>query len=238
MKKVDSPTARGLSRAQVAEMLGVSDREVAKMDGRQLHPTRAPDRMWRYEIAEVRALVEVRGTASLAAPSEIEPAIEGKLSAAVFKLFEARKSLPKIVIATEQNPDTITALHGRYEKMRGLLVLPKAIVAEIHGMVDQAFATPRELVESLRTSLRSRFEQGLSEAHEFGQVTDPQTGKLRPVAPPKMQEVHEHAVPVAQDDPLDEKIRDESEPAQHDPGVLEGSEESSALRIVSGSHER
>ena len=89
-KNAISPAARGLSRNQVAEILGVTDREVARMDGRQLHPTRAHDRVWRYDLAEVRTLM-ARSTLESTGLDGPEP--DGETTAKAFKLFGQRKPL-------------------------------------------------------------------------------------------------------------------------------------------------
>lgn len=180
-KKPVSPAARGLSRSQVAELLGMSDREVAKMDGRQLHPTRAPDRVWRYDPAEVRALlVSALGGGDKAG---LRPLVDGEITAAVFALFEAGKSLPQVAIATRQTATTIMHLRGEYDGMVGGLLLPTDAAAELRTLAGADARSAHDLVAALRRAFDARFEEGRAEAQDFGEILDPSTGSLRRVEP-------------------------------------------------------
>ena len=91
------PTARGLTRSQAAELLGVTEREVSRMDGHLLHPNRSGDRRWLYDPAELRAILDRSGGRPFGPPT-----VNGDTTAAVFELFEAGRTLPQVVIATKQ----------------------------------------------------------------------------------------------------------------------------------------
>jgi hypothetical protein len=182
-KQSISPAARWLSRSQVAVLLGATDRQVAKMDGRQLHPTRAPDRVWRYDPAEVRALLSGPGAASeRGAPRAL---VDGEVTAEVFALFEAGKPLPQVAIATKQTAATIMQLRAEYDAMVGGLLLRADTVADLRTLAGADARTPRDLVAAIRRALDARFEEGRADAQDFGEVLDPATGQLRRVEPKK-----------------------------------------------------
>lgn len=172
-----SPAARGITRSQVAELLGVSDRDVAKMDGRQLHPTRAPDRVWRYDLTEVRELIDKRGAGGRAEA----PEPDGETTAAVFTLFAARKPLTKVVVATKKPAGVVSHLRTLYDDMRGSLTIPASVLAELRKVLRAELRKPADLVAAILAALELRFEEGRADAHDFGQVLDPSTGQLRPV---------------------------------------------------------
>jgi transcriptional regulator with XRE-family HTH domain len=171
-------SARGLTRAQVAELLGVTDRDVVKMHGRQLHPAHASNRLWLYEPREVRALLTGRPAA--AGNENTEP--DGSVTAAAFALFGARKPLPAVVVELKVNASTALRLRAEYDEMRGSLLLPTGTVKQLRSVVGGDFRTPQELVAMLRDALEARFDDGWNEAQNCGAVVDPATGKLRPVA--------------------------------------------------------
>lgn len=161
-KDVDQPTARWLTRAQVAELLGVADQEVAKMDGQQLHPLRAPDRVWRYPPSEVRALL-VPGSGE----------ITGSVAAQVFARFEANEPLAKIVIATEQLPATVLELRSQYAELAEGFVVPRQTAEDLSQIVGARVRCAAELVVAMRNAL--------DEASGCGQILDRETGQYRRV---------------------------------------------------------
>lgn len=179
-EKAVLPAARGLTRLQVAELLGITDRDVARMDGRQLHPTRALDRAWRYDAREVRALM-LNGPDARSAADAPEP--DGEVTAAAFALFQARKATYTAVIELRQPASVVQRLRAQYDDMRGSLALPAAVVGELRGSLERPFSTPRQLVEAVRDALEARFDEGRAEAQDCGAVLDPVSGKLRPVMP-------------------------------------------------------
>lgn len=178
-----SPTAaRGLTRQQVAEFLGVTDREVARMDGRQLHPTRAPDRVWRYDVAEVKELLAREMLNDVDRRDATD--VDGETTATVFALFAARKPLAKVVIATRQPANVIKRLRAQYDDLRNSVTISPTLASELSATLGQPFRDGRDMLAAVRRALEIRFDEGRADAHEFGQVLDPSTGKLRPVAPP------------------------------------------------------
>ena len=207
MKSASVPLARGLSRAQVAELLAISDVEVEKMHGRQLHPTRTTDRMWRYEIAEVRALIlrSCREAEKLSEQPKI--VIDGETTAKVFDLFDARRPLTKIVVMTRQPADVIMKARAQYDEMRGSLTLLKSAVTALQALLGQGFRTSPELLAATRSALRKQFDEGFADANEYGVVLNTETGQMRPVVPrdaPRRHEpqtsMPENAIKTAEDD--------------------------------------
>lgn len=182
-KSTNQSATRKLSRAQVAKVLGVQDHEVAAMDGRQLHPTRSSSRAWQYDADEVGAVLHKKGETQTRSKSVTEP--DGASTAAVFALFEARKSLPKVVVATQQPVSVVVDLRNQYDEMRGSITITPSGVRRLRAMLGQDFHNIRELFSAVRRALDARLEEGRADCLEFGEVLDPATGQLRPVAPKK-----------------------------------------------------
>lgn len=192
-KKTNSPTARGLSRSQAAEILGVTEREISKMDGRQLNPRRAADRRWVYDISEIRALLDGRGAHGAASPART--IVDGDISAAAFELFEAGETLPQVVIATRQTAATILHLRADYDGMLGSMSLSAKAVARLRKMLGDSSWDGDGLVDAVDRALVRSFNEGRAEATDCGQVLDRTTGKMRPIPPPQTwREIHPMAM--------------------------------------------
>lgn len=188
-KKTNSPTARGLSRSQAAEILGVTEREISKMDGRQLNPRRAADRRWVYDISEIRALLDGAGVPG--ASSAARAIVDGEISAAAFELFEAGKTLPQVVIATRQTAATILHLRAEYDGMLGTMNLSAKAVARLRKMLGDSSWNGDGLVDAVDRAIVRTFNEGRADAAECGQILDRTTGKMRPIpAPRSWREIH------------------------------------------------
>lgn len=106
-----------LTRADVAERLGVSVSTVRRFEGSRLHPVISDKGVRRFRLEDVERLA-----AALAAeqntPSRIEKAAiraselpKGELAALVFERLEQRHSLAEIVIALRVPPDEVRELY-------------------------------------------------------------------------------------------------------------------------------
>jgi len=106
-----------LTRADVAERLGVSVSTVRRFEGSRLHPVISDKGVRRFKPEDVERLA-----AALAAeqntPSRIEKAAiraselpKGELAALVFERLEQRHSLAEIVIALRVPPDEVRELY-------------------------------------------------------------------------------------------------------------------------------
>ena len=180
-KSTNHSTTRRLSRAQVAKVLGVQDHEVAAMDGRQLHPTRSKCRVWQYDADEVGAVMQQR-TATLPKPTA-EP--DGASTAAVFALFAAKRSVPKVVVATQQPLSVVADLRYKYDEWHRSITLTASAIRQLCALLGQEFHTLQELFPAVRRALEARLEEGRADCLDFGEVLDPVTGQLRPVGPKK-----------------------------------------------------
>lgn len=179
-KSTNHSTTRKLSRAQVAKVLGVQDHEVAAMDGHQLHPARSSSRVWQYDVDEVGAVLQQRAAISKA-PAEPD----GATTAAVFALFEAKKTLPKIVVATQQPLSVVVDLRNKYDEWHRSITITASGVRRLCALLGQEFHKARELYPAVRRALEARLEEGRADCLDFGEVLDPVTGQLRPVGPKK-----------------------------------------------------
>lgn len=167
----------GLTRTQVAQLLEISDREVAKLDGRQLHPSRAPNRAWLYDPAEVRSVLM-----NAAAIQTTE--LDGDVTAAAFAMFEARKSLPKVVVALKAPAHVVMRLREQYDRMRGSLTLAGTALSALKRLLgESALRDGNDVISATQRALEAKLEEGRLDATEFGVVLDETTGKMRPVVP-------------------------------------------------------
>ena len=180
-KRTNHSTTKKLSRAQVAKVLGVQDYEVAAMDGKLLHPTRAKNRVWHYDVDEVGAVMQKRSAALSKASAEPD----GASQASVFALFAAKKSVPKVVVATKQPLSVVADLRHKYDEWQGSITITASGIRQLCALLGQEFHTSHELYPAVRRALEARLEEGRADCLEFGEVTDPVTGKLRPVGPKK-----------------------------------------------------
>jgi hypothetical protein len=188
--------ARGLTRAQVAELLGVPESEVGRMDGRLLRPVRTGDRRWLYDLGEIRALLD-----RSSGPSGTRPVVSGETTAQVFELFEGGKTLAQAVIATQQTADTIMHLRAQYDRMAGTMVLSSETVSQLRKAIGREFR-PETLVEVVQSELHRMFQEGREDATELGFVRDWKTGEMKPIPRAPLAKagapmVYGHAVPTA-----------------------------------------
>lgn len=105
-----------LTRAQVAERLGVSLSSVRRLEWDRLHPDVDDLGVHRFDPAEVDALGPVRRRAPprVRAPEDRERARRGRLAAKVFRLFARGASLAQVVVATKEPPEVIRALYHEW----------------------------------------------------------------------------------------------------------------------------
>lgn len=178
-KSTSHSTTRKLSRAQVAKIMGVPDYEVAAMDGQQLHPIRSRSRVWQYDVDEVGAAMKQK----MAALSKTHAEPDGATMAAVFALFEAKVSLPKIVVKTQQPLSLVVELRSKYDEWHKSVTISASAVRQLCALLGQEFHNARGLYPAVRRALEARLEEGRADCLEFGEVLDPITGKPRPVGP-------------------------------------------------------
>jgi hypothetical protein len=105
-----------LTRAQVAQRLGISVSSVRRLEWDRLHPEVDDLGVHRFSREEVDALGPVRRRAPAAThpPERREGARKGRLAAKVFRLFARNLGLPQIVVLTKQPPDVIRALYHEW----------------------------------------------------------------------------------------------------------------------------
>ena len=112
-----------LTRAQVAERLGVSISTVRRYEGERLRPEVGEGDVRWFDAAKVAALaaelaneaprprLRNAGRASGAAPASRSA---DELAALVFERFEQRQSLAEIVLGVRISPDRVRALHAQW----------------------------------------------------------------------------------------------------------------------------
>jgi len=114
----DNP--KRLSRAQVAQRLGVSVATVRRNEGTLLHPNLDAQGAHWFDPKEVTALAASRANQGLArgsirsAPSAPEPRTRGELAALLFERFEQRQSQAEIVIGLRVEPELLRDLFAQY----------------------------------------------------------------------------------------------------------------------------
>lgn len=110
MSKRQGETEAGLTRGDVAGLLGTSVSSVRRMEGKVLHPTRDSDGVWRFDPEQVRHLPSRWRDPEQPRPKKRE----GRLAARVFALFDQGMSLPEIVQELEEPPGVIRALYAEW----------------------------------------------------------------------------------------------------------------------------
>ena len=105
--------AGGMTRADVADSLGVSVATVRRLEGKTLHPTRASDGHWCFDSREVEAVRPAVARGENAAPPAKPAArgpVDGELAARLFPLFERGASFDAVVRETHASPTAVRAL--------------------------------------------------------------------------------------------------------------------------------
>jgi hypothetical protein len=175
--KTNTPTK--FTRRQVAALLDISEDEVKSRDNDTLHPTKGKDGSWIYGAEEVAFQMRGGNTAVNAGPP-------GAICAMAFKLFESGKTLPEVVIALEQVPESVRALRNEYDAMMGSLTISKATVLLIESASRSTVRDEKQLlglIEGLRGERDAAYQRGYADAGDLGEVYDPRTGKMKPVNP-------------------------------------------------------
>jgi hypothetical protein len=104
-----------LTRAQVAERLGVSLSSVRRLEWDRLHPEVDDRGVHRFDSAEVDALApRQRAPARVSDPERRAEARRGRVAATVFRMFARHLTLPQIVVATKQPPEMIRELYREW----------------------------------------------------------------------------------------------------------------------------
>lgn len=145
-KLIQKATVGWLNRRQVAAVLGVDERRIKSMDGRELHPIVGRDRSCMYAPREIGKMAAFGGTAS------------GALTAQVFALLrDGAKSLPDIAIETLQSARQIRELCADYDDLAGSLTLDKATVDGLRALLgDDAVLNGERLLATVHARLESQ----------------------------------------------------------------------------------
>lgn len=118
-----------LSRAQVADRLGISVSTVRRYEGSRLHPQTGDDGVHWFaaqEVAELAAELaneprmqrRLRNAAPPAGKSAARPAVRSadEVAALVFERLEQRQSLAEIVIGVRVAPERVRELHAQWSQ--------------------------------------------------------------------------------------------------------------------------
>lgn len=172
-------TSIKLTRRQVAAVLAISEAEVRSKDNEILHPTKGSDGSWVYAAEEVGFVA--RGGDS---PANVPPT--GATCAMAFELFAAGKSMSEVVIALKQQPAAVRTLRAEYDSMVGCLTLSKATVMLLEKASRSSVRDEQQLLDligGLRRECEAAYQEGYSDAGDWGEVLDPRTGKMKPLNP-------------------------------------------------------
>lgn len=104
-----------LTRKQVAERRGISVSSVRRLEFVKLRPMYDGHGVWRFDPAEVDALVlSAKGKAPRQDPRRKQRR-DGRVAAKVFSLFERGADLTRIVVALRLPPRTVRALYRDWQ---------------------------------------------------------------------------------------------------------------------------
>jgi len=167
----------------VASLVGLTEEDLGRLDGKLLHPTQRHDRAWMYDPDEVRFLLGRRAPADVRNSKDAS----GDVTAAVFGLFEEGKTLPQVVIATKQTAATVAELRRQYDGMLGAATLGGATVSKLRRLLDLPDdGLTDHLTDVIEARLSERYQagyrDGCEEAQDCGEIVDPTTGEVRKVA--------------------------------------------------------
>ena len=113
----DTKARHTLTRADVADRLGISTSTVRRMEWVQLHPVQDANGVWRFDPAELDGIApQAKRSRSrpLAPPGDRDVARQGRLAARVFRMFAGNLTLAQIVVATKQPPAVVRALYHEW----------------------------------------------------------------------------------------------------------------------------
>lgn len=106
-----------LRRSEAAKLLGVSKSTLRRMEGEVLTPVVGPKNVRLFHEEEIRSVVVTRRAGVDARRGD------GEVAAAAFAAFDGDAHPVDVVKQLQLDPDVVEALHARWAKMRGLLVL-------------------------------------------------------------------------------------------------------------------
>jgi hypothetical protein len=163
-----------LTRRQVARLMALNEKQVAALDGVDLHPVRRADRSWAYDPAELVAFVG--GKAS------------GSLTSRVFAMFREGKSLADVAIDCVQPARRIRDLRVEYDEFVGFLTIDRAVLDQLKAILGSAVIRDgAHLVEVVRAQLEARhqrgFDEGRADVMDLGEVFNQKTQKRKKVPP-------------------------------------------------------
>lgn len=162
--------AAPLSRAQVADRLGISVSTVRRYEGKRLHPHSGADGAHWFAAAEVAALAaelaneprmqrRLRNTAAPAGQGVARPAARStdEVAVLVFERLEQRQSLAEIVIGVRVAPERVRELHAQWSL--GLVEHHLRTAGAPYGPLDRDFVR----VEAAELAARlAELPEGLS----------------------------------------------------------------------------
>jgi hypothetical protein len=142
-----------MTRAVVARRLGKSIGAVRFHEGKELHPRQDAEGVWRFDPAEVEALVaKVHASQRTKAPAaELTP---GKLAARACELFRDGKTVVDVVIALEQPFEVVQSLYRAYLEDTAGMHVSTPLVERMAAMCEVDEVTPEIVVETLETNRR------------------------------------------------------------------------------------
>jgi len=151
-----------LSRAQVADRLGISISTVRRYEGSRLHPQIGADSVHWFDASEVaefaaelanepRMLRRLRNAASGVSNggAKAAPRSADEVAAQVFERFEQRQTLAEIVIGVRITPERVRELHVQWSQ--GLVEYHLRMASAPYGPLERDFVRigPAELAARL-----------------------------------------------------------------------------------------
>jgi DNA-binding transcriptional MerR regulator len=125
-----------LRRTEAARLLGVSKSTLRRMEGEQLTPVLGPGNVRLFHEEQVQSVIVTRHSRL---GSQRSP---GDVAADVFALFDSGTHPVDVVKQLRIEPELSEALHARWARMRGLLVLSKESRERIREMMCEGSEAP------------------------------------------------------------------------------------------------
>lgn len=122
-------TGKLLRRAEAAKLLGVSKSTLRRMEGEVLTPVVGPKNVRLFHEEEIRSVIVTRRAGISAQRGD------GEVAAAAFTAFDENVHPVDVIKQIELDPDLVEALHARWARMRGQLVLSSETRSKIQQIL-------------------------------------------------------------------------------------------------------
>jgi DNA-binding transcriptional MerR regulator len=149
-----APPGKLLGRAQAARLLGVSKSTLRRMEGQALTPVVGPKNVRLFHEEQIQSMIITRR-------SEVGASTRasGEVAAGVFALCDENVHPVDVVKQLRLEPDLVEALHTRWCRLRGLLVITETGTTTLSRILGQEEGAPRPKTEAELIAMTRKWAQ-------------------------------------------------------------------------------